>query len=134
MRGSGGRPDLRVWGRDGKGGAHELKVPETVSLAERTAASMSKGSGEDEEASERVAAYEFQSERRDGCDSAAVPEEAAVPPVNQACAVLCIAAAAGLRRRRRGAAGRAGVEADSGGKWEENDGTYFSRKNWFSYS
>jgi len=35
----------------------ELKVPETVSLAERTAASMSKGSGEEEEeASERVAA------------------------------------------------------------------------------
>lgn len=83
------------WGR----GAHEVKVPETVSLAERTAASMSKGSGEEEEVSERVAAYEFQSARRDGCDSAAAPEEAAVPPVNQACAVLCIAAATGLRRR-----------------------------------
>jgi hypothetical protein len=45
---------------------HELKVPETVSLAERTAASMSKGSGEEEEASERVVAQEFQSVRRDG--------------------------------------------------------------------
>jgi hypothetical protein len=62
-----------------------------------------------------------------------VPVEAAVPPVNQACAVLCIAAAASLRRRRRVAAGRAGVEADSGRKWEKNDGTFFFEKNLSSF-
>jgi hypothetical protein len=66
-------------------------VTETVSLAVRTKTSMSKGG--EEEASEQVAAYEFQSARRDGRDSLEVPSEAAVPPVNQASAVFCIAKA-----------------------------------------
>jgi hypothetical protein len=108
---------MRARRGEGRGRAYELKVPETVSLAVRTAASMSKGGGEaEEEASVRVAAYEFQSARRDGCDSLAVAVEATGPPVNQACAVLCIAAAGGdSTATRRGWGGRGWREVENDG-------------------
>jgi hypothetical protein len=105
-------------------------VPETVSLAVRTAASMSKGTGEaEEEASGRVAAYEFQSARRDGCDSLAVAVEAAVPPVNQACAVLFIAAAAEVEEEAAGGDSTARMRRGRGCGWREveNDGSPLSR-------
>jgi hypothetical protein len=99
-------------------------VPETVSLAVRTAASMSKGRGdaEEEEASWRVAAYEFQSARRDGCDSLEVAVEAAVPPVNQDCAILCIAAAGEVEEAAAGGDATARVRV-GGRRQEENDGS-----------